>query len=114
MERRKKIEEERFIDIDTQDDLPISTSTGGTAPAPPHQLHARLQALSGSRPNSRLGTPAPTPGTPNGQALGGTGMVGTPGANGEVGEDAAWALDEPDDDLPGWTLKVVIEVQPEY
>ena len=41
-------------------------------------------------------------------------MVGTPGANGEVDEDAAWALDEPDDDLSGWTLKVVIEATPEY
>lgn len=40
--------------------------------------------------------------------------MGTQGAGGEVGEDAAWALDEPDDDLPGWTLKVVIEVTPEY
>jgi hypothetical protein len=83
-------------------------------PAPPQQLHARLQALSNSWPNSRFGTPAPTPGTPNGQVLGGSGAVGTPGANGEVDEDAAWALDEPDDDLPGWTLKVVIEATPEY
>ena len=41
-------------------------------------------------------------------------MVGTPGVNGEMDEDAVWALDEPDDDLPGWTLKIVIEVQPEY
>ncbi|KAF9652158.1 WD40 repeat-like protein [Thelephora ganbajun] len=64
LERRKKIEEEQFVDIDTLDDLLISSSTGGT--------------------------------------------------NGEVDEDTAWALDEPDDDLPGWTLKVVIEVTPEY
>lgn len=61
-----------------------------------------------------MGTPAPTPGTPNGQVMGGTGVVSTPGMNGEVTEDAAWALDEPDDDLPGWTLKVVIEATPEY
>jgi hypothetical protein len=89
-------------------------STGGTVPAPPHQLHARLQAISSSRPNSRFGTPAPTPGTPNGQVIGGGGAVGTPGVNGEVNEDTAWALDEPDDDLPGWTLSVVIEATPEY
>lgn len=41
-------------------------------------------------------------------------MAGTPGAMGEINEDNAWALDEPDDDLPGWTLKVVIEETPEY
>ena len=52
--------------------------------------------------------------TPSGLALGSAGAVGTPGANGEVDEDAAWALDEPDDDLSGWTLKVVIEASPEY
>lgn len=40
--------------------------------------------------------------------------MGTPGANGEVDEDAAWALDDSYDDLPDWTLKVVIEVMPEY
>ena len=112
LERRKKIEEEQFIDIDTLDDLPIST--GGTVPAPPNQLHARLQVLSTSRPNSRLGTPTPAPGTPNGPALGGGGVIGTPGTSGEVDEDAAWALDEPDDDPPDWTLKVVIEASPEY
>jgi hypothetical protein len=87
--------------------------TGGTAPAPPQQLHARLQALTNSRQTSRLGTPAPTPGTPTGQALGGA-LVGTPGISGEVDEDTAWALDEPDDDFPGWMLKVVIEATPEY
>lgn len=115
LERRKKIEEEQLIDIDTSDDLPNQMPTGGTAPAPPHQLHARLQALSGSRSSSRLGTPAPTPGTPNGQVLGGVGaVVGTPAVNGEVDDDTAWALDEPDDDMPGWTLKVVIEATPEY
>lgn len=97
------------------DDVTNSMSTGGPTPAPPHQLHARLQALSNSRPNSRLGTPAPTPGTPNGQVgVGGTGVVGTPGVSGEVDEDIGWALDEPDDDPPGWTLKVVIEATPEY
>jgi COMPASS component SWD1 len=116
LERRKKIEEEQFVDIDTLDDLPNPTSTGGTALAPPHQLHARLQALSSSRPDSRLGTPAPAPGTPNGLVVGSLGAAGTPVANAEGGvdEDAAWALDEPDDDLPGWTLKVVIEATPEY
>lgn len=114
LERKKKIAEEQFVDIDTLDDSPNPMPTGGAAPAPPHQLHARLQALSNSRPDSRLGTPAPTPGTPIGQALGGVGAVGTPGVNGEVDEDSAWALDEPDDDLPGWTLKVVVEATPEY
>ncbi|THH01764.1 hypothetical protein EW026_g1002 [Hermanssonia centrifuga] len=29
--------------------------------------------------------------------------------NGEEDEDIAWADDEPDDDLPGWKLKVIME-----
>jgi COMPASS component SWD1 len=90
--QRKTKEEEQFIDIGGDGDE-------GREQAAPVPLSSARQSI--SRSQSQRATPAP--GTP----------VPVPGSvtgNGEAaGEDLTWAEDDPDDDLSGWKLKIVLE-----
>lgn len=80
---RKAKEEEQLVDIDED-----SADEAIFEPTP---------VLGLSRPQSQRATPAPgTPVPMNGIVEAGD-------------EDAAWAEEDPDDDLTGWKVKIVME-----
>lgn len=86
MAQRKMKEEEQVIDIEGD-----SGDEAVVVPTPVIGL---------SRPQSQRATPAP--GTPA------PGVITTNGVDG-LDEDLAWADEDPDDDVSGWKLKIVME-----
>lgn len=87
MALRKTKEEERVIDVeeDSGDEAGVAAATAGPTPV-----------VGLSRPQSQRATPAPgTPAPTNGVDA--------------LDEDLAWAEEDPDDDVAGWKLKIMME-----
>jgi hypothetical protein len=109
-------EEEQLVDIEGEKDdggLPAldHTASSSASLAPPTATSARQSV---SRPHSEHATPAPgtpvPPATAAAASGGGASVNGSGAFGGEtVDDDIAWADEDPDDDLPGWKFKIVME-----
>jgi COMPASS component SWD1 len=100
-------EEEQVVDIEGDSNEKPEYATIATLALP---TSARQSV---SRPHSEHATPAP--GTPVPSSIG-HGERTNPSVNGNgvaavetVDDDVAWAEEDPDDDVPGWKLKIVME-----